>query len=156
MSQFSKYLEIVQEGKDHSYNEMFGIKKELNNNHLKLLEKLKDNFDFNKSGKQTLIIKGKTNFTSTFGFNSEMIAKLCEEIGKVIGTNFSFEKQENGETHITIQDVSNLRTYLHEKAKEISDLSGKMLYNHDAIEKAMASENIKSPRYKILFLHRFL
>jgi hypothetical protein len=155
MSQFSKYLEIIQERKDYNYNEgIFG--KELDNNHLELLEKLKDNFDFNKSNKQTLIIRAKTNFTKTFGFDSETVAKLCKEIGEVIKTVFSFEKQESGEVYITIGDVSNLRTFLHDKAKEISGLSGKMLYNDEALDKIMKNENVNSPRYKILFLHRFL
>jgi hypothetical protein len=168
MSQFNKYLEIVQEGKDYSYNEILGVFKRSSLT-LKEIEFL-ENFH-EAHGKQISLrneiqefkINPKTNFTTTYGVNSKEIIKLFENMNKIIGENaliFSMSNDSattasNPTTYKITLDLEKIRNFLANMAKQINEeLSGTK--DNKKIEKAMNLErDVRTTRYRLLSLYRF-
>lgn len=169
MSQFNKYLEIVQEGKDYSYNEIFGVFKRSSLT-LKEIEFLENFHEAHKSEKKLLEdktqefeIDSKTNFKNTYGVNSEEIIKLFENMNKIIGegaltfsmTNKNTSGKDNPTNYKIKLNLQQIRSFLADQASQINEeLSGQK--DNKKIEKAMNLErDVSTTRYRLLSLYRY-
>jgi hypothetical protein len=171
MSQFNKYLEIVQEGKDYQYNEFFGFfkRKSLNLKEIEFLEKFHEAHRKEKNilsdKRQDFEIDPKTNFTSVYGVNSTKMKKLFEGMNKIIQPTDTLDSliltmsdnsstQNNSVKYVISLNLKAIRLFLADMAEQINDdLRGKK--DDKKIEEAMEKENALTTRYRLLNLYRY-